>query len=155
MREADKQGKHYETSWFHNFKANQKTQQKSSKIGTTRKSPGQICVSPAEKTAKQHKKGWSHNQKHPHQKLQDLPGTRLRSSVSSCTRRQPLRVVSDLIFQKVDHLRELQKSTDKSQLCCQTHVVQRVACSSAMALRVQKSCGRAKPPAQTSDLSKV
>ena len=36
MREADKQGKHYETSWFHNFKANQKTQQKSSKIGTTR-----------------------------------------------------------------------------------------------------------------------
>jgi len=37
---------------------------------TTRKSPGQICVSPAEKTAKQHKKGaGATTNKKPHKSM--------------------------------------------------------------------------------------
>jgi hypothetical protein len=40
----------------HNFKANQKPN-KNGKTATTHKSPGQICISPAGKTAKEHKKG--------------------------------------------------------------------------------------------------
>jgi hypothetical protein len=40
-----------------------KTTKRNTATATTRKSPGQICVSPAEKTAKQHKTG-----PEPHQK---------------------------------------------------------------------------------------
>ena len=50
----------YETLWLHNRgKPWKKTTSKprNTATATTRKSPGQICVSPAEKTAKQHKTG--------------------------------------------------------------------------------------------------
>ena len=57
--------------WFHNFRQI-KNNQKPETTATTRKSPGQICVSPAGET----QKGAGATTKHPHQKPQDLPWTR-------------------------------------------------------------------------------
>ena len=60
------------------FKAIPKQQKQNKQTGqkaTTRKSPGQICVSPAGNTAKQHKRGRSHNQ-NTHTRNTGLPRTR-------------------------------------------------------------------------------
>ena len=58
--------------------------QKTGNTATTRKSPGQIFVSPAGKTANQHEKGPEPQPKKPHQKTQDcLRHERGKPNVSS------------------------------------------------------------------------
>ena len=66
-----------------------KSTNKDQTTATTRKSPGQICVSPAEKAAIQHKKGPEPHQKSPHQNHQDcLRHDRDKPAVSpNCTKR--------------------------------------------------------------------
>ena len=69
--------KKYETLWLQKTRQirGEKTTNKNQTTATTRKSPGQICVSPAEKAANQHKKGPEPHQKSPHQNHQDASDT--------------------------------------------------------------------------------
>ena len=78
--------KKYETLWLQKTRQinGEKTTNKNQATATTRKSPGQICVSPAEKTANQHKTGPEPQPKNPHQKTQDcLRHERGKPNVSS------------------------------------------------------------------------
>ena len=94
-----------------------KHKQKPGKTATTRKSPGQICVSPAGKTAKQHKRGRSHNQKHPHQKHRIALDTEGKPNVSS---KSALRnKLASLWPEKGEKLYTCEKQQQTCEVLCQ------------------------------------